>query len=314
MSKSKPAIFDFLTKERRTKLIILLIAFIFWLFVKLSKEYRTSETIAVVYELPDTLAWSSPPPQSIHVSYSGEGWSLLRSFSRKPIVIKPTPLNAGNITLDRRQILPLLEKQFSDGVQIIDFTPDNLSLGIDYKLQKTLPVKVYYQPTFEQGYTQKGKIQVRPDSVQVLGPKSILENLQFIGTELWKPENNKSSIKNHQLRLLDQDKTLILHPDVVAVTLNIEQLTEKSFFVPITLLHAQDSIRIFPDKVKISFSLPLSIFDSIQPIDFELVADFKDIKPGSKTNTLPIQVHKQPSAISNLRFRSKAIEFFIEKE
>ncbi len=314
MSKNKSSVFGFFTKERRTKLIILLIAFVFWLFVKLSKEYRTSETIAVVCELPDSLAWSSPPPQSIHVSYSGEGWSLMRSFSRKPIVIKLPQLGVGNITLDRRQILPFLERQFSKGAQIIDFTPDNFSLSIDQKLQKTLPIKVYYQPTFEQGYTQKGTLQVVPDSVHVLGPKSIVENMQFVGTELWKPENNKSSIKNHPLQLLDQDNILILNPDVVSVTLNVEQFTEKSFFVPIDLLNAQDSIRIFPDKVKISFSIPLSLFDAAQPADFQLVADFKDIKPGSKTNTLPIQVRKQPSTISNLRFRSKAIEFFIEKE
>jgi len=274
----------------------------------------TSETIAVVCELPDSLAWSSPPPQSIHVSYAGEGWSLLHSFSRKPIVIKPKTLKVGTITLDRREILPFLEKQFSNGTQIIDFTPDNFTLGIDHKLQKKLPVKVYYQPTFEPGYTQKGNIQVSPDSVLVLGPKSILENMSFIGTELWKPENNKSSIKNHPLRLLDQNKTLLLEPEQVLVTLDVEQFTEKSFFVPITVLNAKDSIRVFPDKVKITFSIPLSRFDDVQPTDFELVADFKDIKPGSKTNTLPIQVRKKPTEISNLRFRSKAIEFFIEKE
>ncbi len=314
MSKSKSSTFAFLTKERRTKLIILLIAFVFWLFVKLSKEYRTSETVAVVCELPDSLAWSSPPPQSIHVSYSGEGWSLLHFFAHKPIVIKTANLKAGTTTLDRRQILPFLEKQFSDAIQIIDFTPDMFSLGIDYKLQKTLPVKVYYQPTFAQGYTQKGPILVTPDSVHVLGPKTLVENMPFIGTELWKPENNQSSIKNHPLHLLDQNKTLILNPEVVSVTLNVEQFTEKSFFVPVTLLHAKDSIRVFPDKVKISFSIPLSLFDSVQPTDFELVADFKDIKPGSQTNTLPIQIRQQPSTITNLRFRSKAIEFFIEKE
>jgi len=314
MSKSKSSILAFLTKERRTKLIILLIAFVFWLFVKLSKEYRTSETIPVVCELPDSLAWSSPPPQSIHVSYTGEGWSLLRSLSHKPIVIKPSNLKAGSLMLDRREILPFLERQFSQGAQIIDFTPDNFTLGIDYKLQKTLPVKVYYQPTFEQGYTQKGEIQIQPDSIHVLGPKTILENMAFIGTELWKPEHNKSSILNHPLHLLDQNNTLILNPTKVAVTLNVEQLTEKSFFVPITLLNAKDSVRIFPDKVKVSFSVPLSYFDIVQPTDFQLIADFKDVKPGSNINTLPIQVLKQPMTISNLRFRSKAIEFFIEKE
>ena len=314
MSISKSSILSFLTRQRRTKLIILLISFVFWLFVKLSKEYRTSETIRIVCELPDSLAWNSPPPQSIHVSYSGEGWSLLRAFSRKPIVIKPSNLATGSVILDRREILPFLENQFSKGVQIIDFTPDNLVLKVDHKLRKTLPVKVYYQPTFKQGYTQKGNIHISPDSIHVLGPKSTLENMAFIGTELWKPENCKSNIKNQTLQLLDYNQTLILNPNEVSVTLNVEQFTEKSFFVLINVLNAKDSIKIFPDKVKISFSIPLSQFDLVQPKDFELIADFKNIKPGSKTNTLPIQVRKQPTNISNLRFTSKAIEFFIEKE
>ncbi len=311
MSINKPTIF---TKERITRLIILLIALVFWLFVKLSKEYRTSETFSVVCDLPDTLAWSNPPPKSVHVTYSGEGWSLLHSYSKKPIHISLPNLKLGQNNLERREIVPFLEKRFSSGVHIIDFTPDNFSFAVDKKLTKTLPVKVYYKPTFRPGYTQKGPLFVVPDSVEVLGPRSTLEAMNSVGTELWTPQDCKSSIIDHRLKLLDENHTLTLKPDAVLVTLNVEQLTEKSFFVPITLLNAQDSIRVFPDKVKIFFSIPLSQFDKVNPNDFELVADFAEVKPGSSMNTLPIQVRKQPNIISNLRFRSKAIEFFIEKE
>jgi len=166
-------------------------------------------------------------------------------------------------------------------------------------------------PRFEPGYTQKGAIIIEPDSVTITGPKEVINQLSEVQTERWTPTQVKSSIIDHKLRLDDQNRTLTIQPNTVFATLMVEQFTEKSFFVPITLLNVKDSIRIFPDKVKITFSIPLSKYDVVKLDDFELIADFADVQPGSSTNTLPIQIKKQPSIISNLRFRSKAIEFFV---
>ncbi len=314
MSKNKPTHTSFFVHERGIKLIILLISFVFWLFVKLSKEYRTSTTLRVKWVIPDSLALRSAPPDALHVTYQGEGWSLLRSYAKTSIEVAPKHLNAGNFPFGRRELLPYLENRFSKGIEILDFSPDNFILEVDRRLQKRLPVKLRVEPQFKPGYTQKGEILVRPDSVDIAGPEEEVRQLSFVETELWQPKELSATISNPTLRLNDHNHSLSIRPNTVQATISVEQLTEKSFFVPIALLNTKDSIRFFPTKVKITFSVALSQFDQVQPSDFELAADFAEIQPGSNTNTLPIQIKKQASTISNLRFKPNSIEFFIEKE
>ncbi len=303
----------FFTKERVIIIACFLLAFTFWFVVKLSKEYRTSSDLQIVWEIADTLSWASPPPSKILVTYEGEGWSLFGTAKNK-IVLETNDLPIGETLLNRREILNRLERHFPSNTQIVDFTPDHFVLQIDHNSQKMLWVKPMVSPKLEPGLVLQGETTASPDSVWVAGPRQILEKLTFIQTETWQPNFQKTQTLTGTLNLLNETQTLSFRPTEVTLSLTAEQVTEKSFFVPIELLNTKDSVRVFPDKIKITFAVPLSEFDNIKPNDFQLVADFSTVKIGSKNNTLPIQIKKQPSLISNLHFRAKSIEFFIKKE
>lgn len=313
MSSNPNPNLSFFRTDRTIKGLSLLLAFIFWSFVKLSKEYRTSADFAVEWQLPDTLAWTSTPPTRMRVNYDGNGWALMGRFSRQNLNFQPNYLQVGETTMDHRQLMALLERQVPNSVHVIDFSPDNIKLNFDYRVRKRIPVQALVEPKIQPGFTTKGNIVVRPDSVFVSGPKQVIEKITFAKTTTWEPQDIKRTT-TQSLSIQDETHVLFYQPSQVAVTLDIEQYTEKSFFVPIELQNVLDSIRIFPNKVKITFAVPLSQFDSVQPSDFILATDFSQIKLGSTDNTLPIQVVQQPNFIENLRFRSKAIEFFITKD
>ncbi len=313
MSNNKETEQSFFTIERVIVMGCFLLAFIFWFVVKLSKEYRTSNDLHIVWAIADTLSWASPPPSVIHVSYEGEGWSLFGTAKEK-IVLETKDFPIGETLLNRRELLNRLERHYPSNTKIVDFTPDHFVLHLDRNIKKMLWVKPVVEPIFGSGLVLFGNTTVTPDSVLVAGPLHILDGMTYIQTETWRPEFQKAQTLTASLNLLDETHTLSLRPTEVSLSMTSEEVTEKSFFVPIELLNIKDSVRVFPDKIKITFSVPLSEFDNIKPKDFQLVADFANIKPGSKNNTLPIQVKKQPHLITHLHFRAKSIEFFIKKE
>ena len=98
------------------------------------------------------------------------------------------------------------------------------------------------------------------------------------------------------------------------LTIPVEAYTEKSLFVPVQLKNApSDSLKVFPDKIKVSFAVGLSMYDSVHYTDFELVADLKASSLEKGKNTVPVELLAQPEAVKNIVLSRNAVEFFILK-
>ncbi|GEM_PF-5812487 len=292
-------------------------AFLVWLFVRLDSAYTTSAYVNLVWNLPDSIALQVRPPDRLQFQYSGTGWQLVtgRGLKRPLTITLPSDVKAGQAyeltSLDLRNVL---RDKMPAGVQIIDVSPKKITLLLDRREVRRVPVRPVLEVDIADGLVLRRPVEVIPDSVQVSGPAGILDTLDHIparlqGISLAKPGTIKANA-----RLADPSGVLNFVPRSVSIGIQTEQLTEKSFLVPIEPIHTRDSVRIFPKRVKVIISVPLSRYDSVTARDFRLVVDFDELGKGRKTNSLPIRVARQPDRIKDLKLTHPAVEFLIEKQ
>ena len=154
-------------------------------------------------------------------------------------------------------------------------------------------------------------IKVKPDSVLVKGPESILDTLASIKTasQHYKALDQLTQ-RNVSLREI---KKLEFSPKRVVVSIPVEEYTEKRVEVPITIDNLPDSIQVnlFPAEVKVSFMIGLSRFGEIMPEDFKASVLYDDLK--NKLDYLPVFLEKVPPHLKSVSFTPKKIEYLIEK-
>lgn len=99
----------------------------------------------------------------------------------------------------------------------------------------------------------------------------------------------------------------------VLLEIPVEEYTEKLVTVPVTIkgLPPETRINLFPDKVNISFMIALSRFKEVDPGDFQVTADYEDIK--NKLELLRLKIGTQPSYVHSVSLTPEQIEYLIEK-
>ena len=307
-------------KDRAILIFCIIIAAVFWFVVKMSKIYTTERVVEIEYDLPEGKAFSEMPPKEFEAEVEGTGWNLMYDFfiSERPKVT--FDLNTfPSSTIEREQMVKRINEKLFALLEVKDVSSlSQRNLGKDYivldyeeRFEKKLPVFFDGFPSFQQGYDYLDSVILTPDSVLVSGPFSLVEGLTHWKTNLVEAANLKENF-TQEVRLKAPEKgEIFLKPETVQVDIAVEEFTENSVFVPVTLKNQPDSIRIFPAKVQVQFVVGLSKFNQITADSFLLEADFQGIARNAGNNTVPLTLVKEPKEIRGTNFSPKSIEFFI---
>ncbi len=310
-------------KQLLIYLFFLLVALIFWYLNALSKDYTTDILYSVTYDnFPKDKVLINELPAEIGLKIKGFGFSILRcklagyfrpvkiSLNQYPIEV----LKRGNTTqyyLLTKYTKDYIATQFSYEIQLLEVKPDTLFLNLTDVLEKKVPVKLNLNLKFEKQYMQ-GLQLVKPDSILISGPNSIIDTINFIETiELKKKKVNDTIINSLSLVPINKVK---FQPDKVTVIIPVIKYTELTFNIPIEAENVPDSLflRTFPGSVKLSCWVGVSEYDKMSPFLFRLVVDYKSINE-TLHNKLKINLVKFPSNVSNITFYPKNVEYLIEK-
>ena len=198
---------------------------------------------------------------------------------------------------------------------VVDMSFDYITVELGKQAHKKVPVILERQFSFAPEHQLQSPIIITPDSIIINGPSALLEDYTAWSTTLLSLSDLRSTV-NRPLTLQPNDKPQIsLSTSIVQVHIPIEQFTEKSIFLPVTVKNAPDSLRVFPNKIKTSFVVGLSRYDSITAKDFQLEVDLNSVPINQTNNTAPISLTKQPTEIKNIRFSPKSVQFlFIKKD
>ncbi len=306
---------SFLGTDRSILLLCIGLAFLIWLFTKLSQSFITEREVTIDYVVPEKRIMADNSPNLISVRVEATGWEHIRnSLRRKPLNIKlDLDENKDFQSFSNLKIESIIARNLNSNTKISTTSVPSIEVRMDDKAFKRIPVSLLESIKPAPQYKLTDTPIVVPDSVTVSGPRFIIEEFKSVETVRLEMSNLKEPVvvpvklKSHPL------PTLSFEPAEVNCKINVEFYSEKTVEVPIVVQNIPDSIMyvINPRKVKVSFTAVRSIYDKITDQDFAATINFATFD-FDNAQPLPIEL-RVPKGIDKIKMSQEAAELFVNK-
>ena len=157
------------------------------------------------------------------------------------------------------------------------------------------------------------RVFIEPDSVEIYASREVLDSIKYVSTKLLNVSNlTDTLVRNVDLNRIKGVKYV---PENVKVSICPDILTEEKFEVPIVAVNmpAGKVLRTFPSRVTVTFTVGASMFRSIRPEGFKVVADYNEVmeNPSEKCN---IYLRSVPHGVRNARISFNQVDYLIEEQ
>ena len=282
-------IFHFNRTNWKAVTLCLVAALVFWFFNALNKNYATNIRLGVNFQFDqERYIPVTPLPSEIYLNVSGNGWDLLR----KSLGFNMPDMN---IPLDRptevRKIvgstLPALLAGQLGNLQINHVVTDTLYVSVDPK--ETKKIKVTVDPeqfSFAEGFGRLSPVVVLPDSISLVGPKSILAQIPSLIQVEIDEENISSNFRR------DVEVKLPVGDGVVKNPASVEVIFEVVEWIPVTKKvklkienpPTRARLSLVMDSVNCTFQIPRSQLEDFEETiaSQEAVIDLTNVRRGDR--------------------------------
>ncbi|MCW3788094.1 YbbR-like domain-containing protein [Plebeiibacterium sediminum] len=304
-------------------LVFLLLSTGLWFLNALRKDFVTTIEYPVKYsEFPEDFILLGEPQTQVQIKIRSLGYNLLPYHFGK--VIAPEDLhvsafkrmrkgNAEGAYVLTRDLKNVFTKNLTNGIDLLEIYPDTLFVLFEKKERKTVPVKFQSQLKFKPQYYQSGQIKIKPDSVEISGPSTIIDTVQYVYTENKVFEELSDSLIRN-ISLVAEDK-LKVTPGRVVLTIPVEAYTEKVLTIPLKTINVPDSLRLkcFPSEIKVSFTVAVSKFNDVTSADFNALVDFNTNTSSTLPDRLKVKITDMPQGVKNVDYSPLFVDCLFEK-
>lgn len=306
------------TERRRVSIFItcLVLAIFAWIFTVLSNPYSyTVQEVLTFKNTPQKRAFHPLQPDTVNVTLNGSGWDMLfskMSIENKLITVDLRSLEYKNYIVLSSQ-LDKINSSKEISKQITAFNPDTLYFDFSNRKEKKVPVHLIAEVKYLRQYFQSGNINLRPANVVVNGPENIINKITEWKTDTLKIDSvNETVIGSVALQPV-REGNLNIYPKNIEVTIPVDEFTEKMLTIPVKIINNNyGDVKIFPQKVKITFTVALTKYAEIDEDFFEATADM-DLWRYHGYKTLPVVISKVPSFCKIVRIDPSNIDFIIKQ-
>lgn len=299
---------------RREKVIVFLAAYIMavslWLIVNLNGSFNVNMNIPIeTGTVSDEMALTEPLPEFAQVTMSGDGWQLLNLYNDPPTVSINVEEGEVNLFDQIRQRLNYLQD-----VDITKVQPLVLSINMEERLTKTIPIKVNSEIEFQQRYGLVGRPDLSPDSITISGAASLVRDI-----DIWEISDTLrlSAVKEDISTTIpvNSDSPLIrLSANEVQYTANVSEFTEgeSTVYIETRGLPRGQNINYTPSAVTIKYDVPLEQYSQVQNMQpYEVYVPYSKILEDSTGYVTPdVELTATQFQLKLRSFQPKAIAYF----
>ncbi|MEO6150146.1 MAG: CdaR family protein, partial [Mucilaginibacter sp.] len=265
---------------------------------------------------PQKRAFHSLQSDTVNATVQGTGWQMV--FSRlndknNVVTVDLSTLDKRNYVVLSTQLRAMNLKQ-EPGRQIISVDPDTLYFDFSNRRVKRVPVKLVKSVKYKQQFSQSADIVLRPDYVTVSGPAEVLSSITSWKTDTLQG-SNVSEPMNTQVKLQSvKEGNMSIYPKSIQVSIPVDEFTEKTLQIPVKLINNRNyyNVKVFPQKVKITFITSLADYPDIDESFFEADADL-DLWQLHGYSTLPVKLKRLPPYCRIVRIEPANVDFIIKK-
>jgi len=309
-------------KYRQTKfksfLFFLLLAIVFWVLTKFSKEYEATVEAKINYRaLPQEALLAEDNPTSFTFDLTANGFEFLFYKLNEPTVT----LNLNEyyesgqkeIVIDKAELTRLVTSQLEKNVAVKNVSIDGLVVDLNLIEIKKVPLLPSVEISYKSGYKAVDSVMLDPDSISVSGPAKLLEEIDSLVTNTLKLNNIDQSVTGEVAVNFPKNEGVTLKPQVVNYSLEVAEFAQQKIDIPITLINVPEgvNIKLIPKKATLTFSISIEDFNSVSVSDFKMVCNYNERNEDGNF-MLPKLVEK-PDDILDIELETKKIDFLIFK-
>lgn len=307
-------------KSKRVNVFILFfsLALLFSILSKLSSDYTKTLTFKIKpINVPEEEVIISDTLHKLDITLESYGFKFITYFFKAPEIkvdFSDLEKDKGSyLWIERKQLSSIVE-QFDSKIKIKAINPDTIFFKYDTNYIKKVPVFLNETIDFAPGFDVTDEFKIKPDSVKLIGAKTILDTINEVITEPFTLNEVNTSIRQRvALNIPESFDNLKLSDTEVIVSAQVEKFTEGSLDVPVRIINVPEGTRInhYPKTVTILFYTSLSNYRTINESQFIVECNYLDINDNS--SFLTPKIVKQPKHIKNVRLETKKIEFILSQ-
>ena len=286
-----------------------------WLSVNMGYEYQTTLVIPVALEnIKPARSLARPIPQTVSVKIRTTGWQLFGLY------FVPAPRYALDLTDITNRISFITSKDVSErlelpeGVRTLELSPDTITVVLDEKVKKKVPVEPIVQLSFREGYGLVGEIKAVPDSVSLTGARSILDRIDKWQTVPCTFSNLKSDVKARVPVSDTLSFGVSALPAVVDLQCDVQPTAEKSFnAIPVEVEQVPGNLLVvlIPPKINIIVRGGIEQIAALDKKDFSAFIDYRSILLDTTGSIHPVVT--TPKDIRIVRQDPERLQYVVRK-
>lgn len=314
---------DFLFSRTNKELLIFVffiaLSGIFWLSMTLNETYEQEFSIPVtVVGVPKNVVLTSEETDTIRMTIRDKGITLAAymygdMLKNVKINFKPYAHSNGTGIVTTSELQKIVYQHLVSSSKIISTKPDKLEFFYNYGANKRVPVRWTGRVIPEDLYFIS-RVKYYPDSVDVYASQALLDSISVVYSENLNYVNFRDTLVVNAN--LGKIKGVKMVPDHIKMEFFTDVLTEEKLDgIPVEGINMPPGkiLRTFPMKVTVSFVTGVSVYRSLKPEDFTIVADYDEIaaKPSEKCR---IYIKKSPPGISRVHLNINEVDYLIEEQ
>jgi hypothetical protein len=314
---------DFLFSRTNKELLIFVffiaLSGIFWLSMTLNETYEQEFSIPVtVVGVPKNVVLTSEETDTIRMTIRDKGITLAAymygdMLKNVKINFKTYAHNNGTGIVTTSELQKIVYQHLVSSSKIISTKPDKLEFFYNYGANKRVPVRWTGRVIPEDLYFIS-RVKYYPDSVDVYASQALLDSISVVYSEHLNYVNFRDTLVVNAN--LEKIKGVKMVPDHIKMEFFTDVLTEEKLDgIPVEGINMPPGkiLRTFPMKVTVSFVTGVSVYRSLKPEDFTIVADYDEIaaNPSEKCR---IYIKKSPPGISRVHLNINEVDYLIEEQ
>lgn len=307
------------SERRRMSAFItcLLLAALAWVFTMLSESYPFKVKEIISYKnAPQKRAFHTLQSDTVVATLKGTGWELLfqkMEYANKTIEVDLHTLDTKDYVVLSSQLGKINETKDFD-LPIDSISPDTLYFDFTGRTVRKIPVKLVTSLKYQRQYAQSNNAILDPPFVTISGPQKDIDQIHSWETDSLKLDSVNESIRTTLALKPVQEASLSIYPRSVRVRIPVDEFTEKTVEIPVKLVnnHTGYDVKIFPQKVKVTFTTSLRRYPELDEDYFEAAADLS-LWQNNGYSTLPVKLTRSPGYCKIVKIEPQNIDFIVRK-
>lgn len=296
-------------------LFFLLLATIFWVLTKFSREFTATMQAKINYtNIPETAALAEKNIDNITFDLTANGFEILFYKFKKPTIDvqvgKYYTKEKGGFIISKSDLIRMVASNFNRNLAVKNLSVEQLNVRLDPIVLKKVKVIAMTDISFKNGFKAVDSIKVSPDSITISGPSGSLKNINTISTDLISLKDVEKNI-SETIKISKPNNAIVsIKPSKVDVKLVVAEFSQGQFTLPVEVINLPPDleIKLVPQTVTVSFDISVNEFAKISKDNFRIVCDYS--KRNIDENFMLPFLEKKPNDIINVVFEPKKIDFF----